>query len=486
MKVQGLSNVDSFDLADKYFESHSVAHSSIDPNANINGKSHVNFQSEIFKAQAKLRGYYKLWTPLAKEHGKDEANNILINLLDGSLYFHDITKIDIPYCFAFDTSFVMFEGRPYGWLPGLPPKRSTSFMGQIVETTMDLSQQLAGAVAVPNLLVNLAYFTNKERQSLLNSFSGLSSSKDKILAISSFLATQGYTLKDIDFTFNISGAIEYSDEFLVALANKAYDKMVTNMLQQFVHVVHNTFRVGGDSERYSTDVVIIKDGELRYVPIGELYDSFPEGSIASEGYSTISFDMSTGRVSYKPIYATIRHENPSSFVNIKLATGQEIDVTDNHSMFAMDANGEIQLVAPKDSPTNMIIPRKFKGESQGIAYKLDKTGRKDSPQEVDLTEDFARLLGYYTADGHVVGSTLVLSLFNLESENFARECILSLIPDASFRYKDGSLLCNVGQDFCNLIVDVCGSGSTEKHIPTYMQEASDNVILAFLSGYFGA
>jgi len=190
LKMDGLDTIDPFDLSKSYYNSTILADMSIDPNANINSKSPVNFYSEVFKPLLKLRSYHLLWKCLYKRWGLDEANRIIKEVFKGGLYFHDITKIDVPYCFAPDTSFLMAEGRPYGWLPSTPPKKLRSFMGQLREVTMDYSQENAGAIGIANALVNMAYYTAKE---------------------------------DIS------------------------DKEIEDEIQQTVHVFHNTFRIGGDS-----------------------------------------------------------------------------------------------------------------------------------------------------------------------------------------------------------------------------------------------
>lgn len=164
-KLEGINDIDPFSIADEYFFK-PVADMSIDPNANITGKSPVNFYSEISKPQLKLRSYYLLWISLLKRYGSYNASEILMSVFTGLLYFHDITKLDVPYCFAPDTSFLMLEGRPYGWLPSAPPNKMRSFMGQLREMTMDYSQENAGAIGIANALVNLAYYTRNKREQL--------------------------------------------------------------------------------------------------------------------------------------------------------------------------------------------------------------------------------------------------------------------------------------------------------------------------------
>ena len=144
-EIQGINELDPFVLAKKYFNADKVAYASIDPNANMSGKSPVSYQSEIFKPQLKYQSYYEMWKGLVEEYSIEDANDCIKSCIIGALYFHDITKINMPYCFAFDTSFLMTEGRPYGWLPSVAPKRSNSFMAQLIECTMDMSQEHAGA-----------------------------------------------------------------------------------------------------------------------------------------------------------------------------------------------------------------------------------------------------------------------------------------------------------------------------------------------------
>ncbi len=189
LELEGLDEIDPFTIAKGYYENPILADQSIDPNANINGKSPVNFYSEVAKPIMKLRCYYLFWKYLKTRWGIADANTIITNVLTGGIYIHDSSKPDVVYCFSPDTSFLMHEGRPYGWLPSIPPKKLRSFMGQVREMTMDFSQENAGAVGLANVLVNMAYYTARESIS---------------------------------------------------------DKDIEDELQQTVHVFHNSFRVGGD------------------------------------------------------------------------------------------------------------------------------------------------------------------------------------------------------------------------------------------------
>jgi ribonucleoside-triphosphate reductase len=191
LKLTGIQrdNLDLPHMADSFFGNH-IGDISVNPNSSVgDNKNHVTYSHEIVNAWYKLMGFYRLWQQMKEDWGLEEANDLLTKVIIGTFYVHDATKILIPYCFAASTSLLMTEGRPYGPLHSFPPKRLRSFVGQVTEYTMDLSQEFAGAIALGDFLVNVAWFSAKE---------------------------------------------------------KLDDKQIENELQSYVHVMLNPFRIGGD------------------------------------------------------------------------------------------------------------------------------------------------------------------------------------------------------------------------------------------------
>ncbi len=136
---------------------------SIDNNANLHeGRSHGNYLSEVAKSNFKLLGYYDLHAILAKEYGDDRADQIMHAMWDGDLYFHDSTAIQVPYCWAYSSYFILDRGNFWGQLKSLPPHRARSFIDQVKEVTIELAQQIAGAVAIGDLFVCYAYYIQKD------------------------------------------------------------------------------------------------------------------------------------------------------------------------------------------------------------------------------------------------------------------------------------------------------------------------------------
>lgn len=122
------------------------------------------------------------------ESGLDIFDYVYDITVDGELFYSQ--GLIQHNCVGVSTQPIMTEGRPYGPLHSVPPKRADSFMAQTIEFTMDLSQRFAGAVALGDLFVNYAWYAKKE---------------------------------------NLP------------------DKQILNDFQKYVHVTNNTFRVGSQS-----------------------------------------------------------------------------------------------------------------------------------------------------------------------------------------------------------------------------------------------
>jgi len=79
-------------------------------------------------------------------------------------YFHDITKGIIPYCYATSTGKILHEGLQYVEdYPSDKPARFDSYVAQVIDLVLEMSQEHAGAIAIPDLFVNSAeFFTNTD------------------------------------------------------------------------------------------------------------------------------------------------------------------------------------------------------------------------------------------------------------------------------------------------------------------------------------
>jgi ribonucleoside-triphosphate reductase len=162
MKIRSF-NSDSVTNFKKYL-SVKPSDASSDKNANAASRSFQNFimhvandpledltiqlvyekSKELFSDDEKRRCYFSdFW--LREFH---------INKESPLYYFHDITRGVIPYCYAASVGHIFDMGRSYAEeYASEPPHRLDSFVGQITEFVMEMSQQHAGAIALPDLFI---------------------------------------------------------------------------------------------------------------------------------------------------------------------------------------------------------------------------------------------------------------------------------------------------------------------------------------------
>jgi len=170
-------NKDSSDLVDKILLTHGLHKSnfdfisnvellinerlsdiSIDDNSNKSGEKTIEGMfSEVSSSLKKATGYDYLYRQMKELYGKQEANFLMGEMLDFSLALSDSTNILKNYCWAADASKLVTEGRPFGILQSKPSKRISSYTSALCETTHQMANHLAGALAVGSYFLDLAH-----------------------------------------------------------------------------------------------------------------------------------------------------------------------------------------------------------------------------------------------------------------------------------------------------------------------------------------
>lgn len=166
LAIEGLTR-DYLDISKRYdeYSNEGLDTFSIEGNANATGsKNYLSRQGEVYKSFEKLLNYQLLWRKCKDLYGLERANKIIREAIEGTYMVHDLTNNGISslYCTTLTAKKVMLEGRPYNDVHSKPPKYADSFMGQIIELIIDASSRFAGALAIPDINVALAYYTKRE------------------------------------------------------------------------------------------------------------------------------------------------------------------------------------------------------------------------------------------------------------------------------------------------------------------------------------
>lgn len=171
LDYEGISErkLDASRISHDYFKT-DVKDVTVDDNANHlqDGISFGNYASEMAKSNLKLVGYHDIYLLLQQEHGQEAADAIMTSLWNGDLYIHDSTALQVPYCWALSVDIILRRGNFWGQLQSYPPKRASSFIDQVKEVTIEVAQEIAGAVAIGDLFIGYAYFVKLEQLDLTN------------------------------------------------------------------------------------------------------------------------------------------------------------------------------------------------------------------------------------------------------------------------------------------------------------------------------
>lgn len=160
LKLHGLGS-DNFDpiafISKQLFSNNTINDISVDDNANKTDSNMTGICVESFLPYQKLAGYDYLYQSIKDLYGKTEAKKCSADMYDFSLALNDSTKILLPYCYCIDASKIVTEGRNFGQVHSSPAHRISTYISVLGDTVREISFNLAGAVAIGTLFMDIAH-----------------------------------------------------------------------------------------------------------------------------------------------------------------------------------------------------------------------------------------------------------------------------------------------------------------------------------------
>lgn len=234
LKMHGLdeSNFDFVGNIENTVNSHILNNISIDANANKAEKTVEYVVHEVCQPVEKAIGYDMLYRQMKKDWGKDDAKKLSKLMYNYALAISDSTRILKPYCYSLDAREIVLKGRNFGQLPSKPAKYLSSYIAALNETVHQISNHLAGAVAIGT------FFFDSARVLMYTDNYG-----------------DGFKLEDIKNENKIR-------------------KYIENCFQQFVHSVNHLSRSGSESpftnvsvfDKYKLRTLLLRENLLNYYP----------------------------------------------------------------------------------------------------------------------------------------------------------------------------------------------------------------------------
>lgn len=145
-KIEAIDN-NSFKTIKRYNEYHENKNKLTgEENANVGNNIHPsNRYGKMYEPLEKIKSYNLLYIKLREKFSKQRCDAIIKEAIEGSLAINDSENIDLPYCIAFSSTFMMKSGREYiKDVPNVAPTSSESYMKMATEAIFDASSEFMG------------------------------------------------------------------------------------------------------------------------------------------------------------------------------------------------------------------------------------------------------------------------------------------------------------------------------------------------------
>ena len=166
--LNGLSDsqLDYTDFIDNFIDTETVADASVDANANVSNKSVVTLLNEMAKPHQKLLAFNKIFYEMKKKYGLETAKHWLELEWTGALYMHDAHHASyLHYCWASSLQDLAEKGLFFiDNFNYEPPKHLGTFVDFVKEFISFCANSSSGAVGLPDLIVYMYYFWDRDIQ----------------------------------------------------------------------------------------------------------------------------------------------------------------------------------------------------------------------------------------------------------------------------------------------------------------------------------
>ena len=146
--IDGIGNqMDLNRFREEFFSNTTTADVSVDSNANVSGKTCLNYKFESAKPFHRYDSYYILWKAIKDNFGLAVANEIIEDQLIGKIYINDFSSVQLPYCFNYSTYDIALEGlhNLVGDMYVYPPKSLSTFFRQVEQFATQAANSTMGA-----------------------------------------------------------------------------------------------------------------------------------------------------------------------------------------------------------------------------------------------------------------------------------------------------------------------------------------------------
>ncbi|MBA3530895.1 MAG: GDP-mannose 4,6-dehydratase, partial [Ardenticatenales bacterium] len=258
----------------------------------------------------------------------------------------------------------------------------------------------------------------------------------------------------------------------------------------------------------TTPILVRRDGVIELIPIEDLVPDCYDTRWVKLPLENVEVLTTTdaGKVDFAPVSHVSRHPKDRLYT-LKYKNGGELKITGDHSVIIFGNDGELiekrvdelqvgdYLITyngsqfPKREDGHIPIPMDVRPEYQSRV--------RNYQEEVTLTPDMMKFLGFYVAEGHcnydpprkLYSVTLT---FHIQEEEYASEVkriIAQQLPELTvsevLKPEGNSRTITISGKVIATLCAQFGKNAHEKHLPSWIWDLKPELVQGFLAGYQG-
>jgi len=161
LTTQQLNELDKF-VKDYTNASNAATGSVVDSNANVTNKNVITMLGEFTKPIMIQYNRHIRYNQIKQDFGEELAKQYIKDIDEHNVYIHDESHADIPYCMAISLFPFLKDGSTCIGGNTEKPQHLSSFCGGLINLMNQMASSVAGAIAVPSLLICFDYFARKD------------------------------------------------------------------------------------------------------------------------------------------------------------------------------------------------------------------------------------------------------------------------------------------------------------------------------------
>ncbi|MBU3912617.1 MAG: MBL fold metallo-hydrolase [Nanoarchaeota archaeon] len=275
---------------------------------------------------------------------------------------------------------------------------------------------------------------------------------------------------------------------------------IANKSQVDKRLKHKGVRIFNDvhvSVTPSTEVVINGSNGMRIKEIGKIQENEKKGLKVPAFDSNLKIKWFDAEL--------VEHDYDGKIFDIHTKSGRKVSITSGHSVFKLEKGGVVSEIGDKLKVGDYLaIPKRFSWHSRLDEVDMTQYSSLTSnnystnsgslcynnvpicPVKIKLSNEFARLLGYYLAEGSAPRHlSLVINKNETELLEDIKDSIKKVLPsNINISYRNNACeICFGAETLGRIFKQWFGNNAKTKKIPDFVFSASDEFKLNFIGAY---